>query len=467
MEGFITRAAGAPDSDWPESQVQLLLDTWLLTLFAVLLAVALPWFVNAFQIDFAAASAVLLALGALYVGLTFVSGLRTPAAAMRRRLLGLLNALGVIGLGVLWERSGGLQNPAFVLAFALPVVGASALSRWHPYATAVLAVLVTLAVALIQAPELRWYLAGAHGINHWLRGWFDGAAGGGAQGVLRGFYAPVQYDVVLLQVAAVLVLACAVASESLGNAFEKLLAHLREARAEAGRSQELWTRLVQELPLPALLLDAETRQILFHSRELTPFWPAGELLAGRGLFEVLQIAYPERLDELIGAEGGLASALMVRSGQTVRMARAHVRHIVYDARRLALVMLEDLSEPFCTAAALDTQEHPILVIDAPGRIRAANQAARALFPQISAGSEASHLLARVNGPGGVPRWWEPGLMGRRRLHVTLLRRTYLTTCTAVALPGEEQALYVVAFAPLLPAETAAVTPATATASAGR
>ena len=35
-----------PAREWADPQAQMLEDTWLLTLFAVLLAIALPWFVR-------------------------------------------------------------------------------------------------------------------------------------------------------------------------------------------------------------------------------------------------------------------------------------------------------------------------------------------------------------------------------------------------------------------------------------
>lgn len=455
MNATVDNAPSDSAAEWTASQAKLLQDTWLLTLFVVLLAVAVPWFVGGLQIDFAAASVALMALAAIYVVLVLTGESQAPSSTMRRRLITLLHMAGVVGLGWLWVRSAGLENPAFLLAFALPVIGAAALSRWQPYATAVLAIAVVSLGALAQAPELRWYAGGAHGVLSWLNSWF-GATAQADESVLPGFYAPVAYDVVLLQVFAILVLGCAVAAESMGNAFEKLLEHLRVARGDAARREELWTRLLLQLPLPALLVEAETQQILLTSRQLRPFWTGEEILEGRGLFDVFKSSYPERLQELISADGGVADAVVVQLHEGVRVARVHVRHVVFDGRRLALVMMEDTTDAFCTAAALDAQEHPFLVIDEQGRIVAANKPARALFPEISAGSEAQRVLVRANPAGAsASRWWEPGLTGRRRMHMTLLRRMYLTTCTTVALPGGDQALYVVAFAPLLPAEAAA------------
>src|SRR5213082_2876040 len=46
------------------------------------------------------------------------------------------------------------------------------------------------------------------------------------------------------------------------------------------------------------------------------------------------------------------------------------------------------------------------------------------------------------------RWWDPGLSGRRKMHVTVMRRVYQLTTSSVPLPGEDARLYVVAFLPV-------------------
>jgi len=41
----------------------------------------------------------------------------------------------------IWQHVGALQNPMFLTVFALPVVGAIFLSRWHPYLIAAVSVI--------------------------------------------------------------------------------------------------------------------------------------------------------------------------------------------------------------------------------------------------------------------------------------------------------------------------------------
>src|SRR5579863_9247859 len=256
-----------PPAPWADPRAQLLEDTWLLTIFAVLLATAFPWFVSAFNIDFAAVSKALLALGGVYVCMSMVTGLRHFTTRAHRRLIAVLNAAGITAMAFVWLYAGGLQNPVFLLAFVLPVIGSGSLSRWQPYLTATLAVVLVAGVSLSQDPELSWYAAGRTLVR--LLGAASPSAG--ASGAFLGFYAPVAYDLVLLEVFAILILACAVAAESINNSFGKLLEHLNGARADAASGQEMWSALMQRLPLPALLVDAESLEIVQTSEDLGAF----------------------------------------------------------------------------------------------------------------------------------------------------------------------------------------------------
>src|SRR5579862_6866064 len=179
---------GALPSEADDPQVQMLQDTWLLTLFAVLLATALPWFVSSFDVDFASASWRLLLLGIVYVGISAVANRSPEVSASRRRILIGLHSIAVIVLGLLWQRTGSLQNPVFLLAFVLPVIGAATLSRWQPYVSAALAVLVVGIVAIGEVPELRWHVGGLENVARWIVGSLQGEGLGGSHAAFPGFY---------------------------------------------------------------------------------------------------------------------------------------------------------------------------------------------------------------------------------------------------------------------------------------
>ena len=67
---------------------------------------------------------------------------RPFAGRWRGHALTLLDATGVVLIGVVWAHVGALQNPLFLTVFVLPVIGSIFLSRWHPFLIAALSVLV-------------------------------------------------------------------------------------------------------------------------------------------------------------------------------------------------------------------------------------------------------------------------------------------------------------------------------------
>ena len=430
---------------WHDPRVHLLDDTWLLTIFAILLGIALPWFVSGLHIDFAATAAGLLALAAVHVVLAAISGVR-PSSQSRGTLgLSSLHALGVAAMVFIWHHAGGLQNPLFLAVFALPVIGSIFLSRWQPYLMATLASLLVLLAASSEAPELRWYAPWLGTAGDWLETLL-GSARAGASLPFAAFYAPSQYFVVLLEVFVVMMFACAVAAEYLANVFDRLAAQMWTARAEAARSQELWATLVEQLPVAAVLLDAGTHEVVGASGiALKKFLTGAEGVVGRDFFEAIQFSYPEPIERLVDGADGVEPLCMVRFGGQLLATEIRVQHLAQHGRRFALLVINDTTEDFCVKAALDVAEYATLVADAQGRVVALNRPARALFGGASPGAEVSSLLPQAN-PGA--RWWDPGLSGRHKTHVTIMRRMYQVTTTAVALPGEDARLYVIAFLPM-------------------
>ena len=430
-----------PAPAWSDPRIHLLDDTWLLTIFAILLATAIPWLVSSLDIHFIAACLGLLALGAIHVCLTMIG--KPARTGERRPLLTALHAAGIVIVGFIWLHAGGLQNPAFLLVFVLPVVGAIFLSRWQPYLMALVAVLVAGAVALAQAPELRWYAPGLDAAGAWL------AAVLGQQGVATsapfpGFYAPSGYYVVLLEVFAIVMLSCAVAAEYLGTIFERLHSHVEDARAEAERGQEFWATLIEDLPLPALLVDADTLNIVCVSEQARRFCD-NEPASGSSLLEAIRFSYPEVIQELITRDGGVASLSIIKVADRLRETQIHVQLLAQQGRRLALVAIDDKTDELMVRAALDVVGQAVLVIDAHGRVLAFNKPAQALFASVERQSDAGRLLSL---PGLPSRWWEPGLSGRRKMQIEIGPRIYQVTCSASPLPGEEEPFYVVAFLPI-------------------
>jgi hypothetical protein len=427
-----------PAPTWTDPRIHLLDDTWLLTIFAILLATVVPWLVSALDINFVAACLGLLALGVIHISFTLIG--KPARAGERRPALASLHIAGIIVVGLIWSNAGGLQNPGFLIVFALPVVGAIFLSRWQPYLMALLAIVVVGAVALAQAPELRWYVPGLNAVGAWL------ATVLGQQGstAFPGFYAPSGYYVVLLEVFAILVFACAVAAEYLGTIFERLHVHVDVARAEAERGQEFWTTLIEQIPVPALLVDADTLHVVCASDRTSELCDDASI-AGRPLADVLRFSYPEMVQELITGMGGVAPTVMIKVGDRLVATEVRVQHTAQKGRRFALVVIQDQSVALTAQSALDVSGQAVLVIDSQARVLGFNKPAQALFAGVDKNVDASQLFSLTGMP---PRWWEPGLTGRRKMHIEIGPRVYQVTCSASPLPGEDERLYIIAFMPM-------------------
>jgi PAS domain-containing protein len=439
-----------------DARIHPLDDTWLLTIFTILPAIALPRFVSGVDIDFVATAVGLLALGAIHLGFTALSSRATRNPIRLTRTLSVLHALGVIAVAFIWQHAGGVQNPLFLMVFALPVIGATFLSRWQPYFVAALAAVMVALMASSQAPELRWYApAGLSAAADWLGGVLVKATGAGSL-PFAGFYAPSAYFVVLLEAFVTMLFACAVAAEYLGSIFERLQGQVSAAHAEAVRSQALWSALLEQLPLPAVLLDANTHEVMCASAPaMAKFFGGEESIVGRDFFQAIHFSYPEAVQKLIDGAGGVERLSMVRLGDQLLATEVRVQHLAQRGRRFALVMVNDTTEAFCVAAALDVAEHAALVADSHGRVLAFNKPARALFSGTAVGAEVSRLLPQFE---SGTRWWDPGLSGRRKMHVTVMRRVYQLTTSSVPLPGEDARLYVIAFLPVARVAAADQTP---------
>ncbi len=434
-----------PLPTWRDPRVHLLDDIWLLAIFAILLAVALPWLFSAFEIDVAHAGLGLVGLGALHFGFALASAPGRPRTAWRTRALSLLNALGIVGIGYVWQHTGGLQNPVFLAVFALPVIAAVFISRWQPYFMALLAIVVVALVAVADAPELRWYAAGLHGVGSWVTDVF-GRDPGSAGAPFPGFYAPSGYFLVLLEVFAILAIACAVAAEHLGAVFERMYAQAATARADAQRGQELWTTLIEQLPIPALLIDTDTLRVICASGQVGPsFCSLDQQVVGSELFKVICFSYPEVVQELIAGLGGMAPLAMIRVGEQIRVTDVRVQHVAQRGRRFALVLILDSTDEFIRRAALEAADHAALIVDPSGRVLGFNRQAAALFPDTQTGSDVAALLTHAGLAGDL---WQPQLSGKRRMLVQIPPRLFQVTISPVTLPGEEDKIQILAFLPV-------------------
>ncbi len=154
----------------------------------------------------------------------------------------------------------------------------------------------------------------------------------------------------LLQVFAILVLACAVASEYLGTIFERLHAHLDVARAEVESSQEFWSTLIEDLPVPAFLIEPDTLRIVCSSERAQAFCSTPPA-QNRSLLDTVRFSYPDMIQQLITGEAAASRrSRMIHVGDRLLATEVRVQHTSQQGRRLALVAIQDKTEEFTLCA---------------------------------------------------------------------------------------------------------------------
>jgi hypothetical protein len=170
---------------------------------------------------------------------------------------------------------------------------------------------------------------------------------------------------------------------------------------------------------------------------------------GRTLVESVRFSYPDLVEDLIGGSGGRLHGIVIHVGEQLRVADVRVQHVAHRGRRFALILIEDTTESFGIRTALDASEHAALVVDSRGTVVAFNKPALGLFSGVRIGAEVARLFAQ---PAASGHWWEPGLSGRRKMHMRIAPRIYQVTSSAVTLPGEDERIFVVAFLPVVRAD---------------
>jgi len=394
----------------------------VLTLVAAFASVAGPWFVQAIEVDMAAPTMALLCYLTAYLVLAGVADrMRTPGDM--RLATQVLQLSGILFLAVLWHLVGGVANPAFLLAFFLPVAASGVVLRgWQPYAAASISAVAVGAVTLAESPELRGYMIGASpqdaGSGALL------AAGGGAS------------SFVLLGAFTLMMMAGALVSETVAS-------HLVARRAaEAPTAQddeleELAQTILRATPAPTALVDTGTSKIVHASDSfLREMLLEPEDLLGRGLFQLLGFVEPERIRSLLES-GGEARHSVYRVNREARIADIRIRLMSHGGRLYAYLEVHDLGDQFCRQSALDGVDEPVIVLGSDQTLRYANRAAERVLGGLHFGLEASTALART----GLPRgWWKAG---PEEKWMEMYGRPYWVSSSTTWVPGELRFLTII------------------------
>lgn len=411
---------------------QVLDDGWLLMLVAVAAAVGIPWFLRSSQVDLGPVTWAVFLYGAGYLAVSRAIELYVGPRAKVPAFVA-LQVVAVVFLASVWHLAGNLQNPMFLMAFALPVVAtACVLPGAAALLLAALSVVAAIAVALVNAPQLRWYMSQigipVEALPLPLQG---------AQQAFPGLDMPAAYLFLMLVTFAVCLFAVALLSHSVAALLRDLQARLDASAAAITQAHSLAAEVIGAAPHPTVLVYTDTLNVAqasatFLARmELLP-----ESLPEKNLLGLVDFAYPEVVAELVAGEGGEVPLALYRVGGVAHLARVHVSIAHHAGARYACVTLEDVHQRVFGQAALDAASPALLVIGAGERVRAFNPAAAKLLPELREGIDAALLFGRDAGADGG--WWVLGPRAQRERPVVVAGRECQARCTSVDIGQHER-----------------------------
>jgi PAS domain-containing protein len=313
--------------------------------------------------------------------------------------------LGIVFLGVLWHLVGGLQNPMFLVAFALPVTASGILlSARATAASAVLSIVVAGLVAVAESPDLRFYLFELGLPVGFLNRFLPPRLPGPAWPFPRLLGEPA-YLCLLLAGFAVFQ-----TSAALLSCWMAAIARRRESRMRlTANAKEEVDSLFQEVAgsaaLPLVLVFADSGRVAYANMSFVKAMMLhGQEVAGRDLFALLDFQDSRALKTLF-ATGGEIPFCAYNVGPEARVGRVGVQPFAHRGEDYATVRFEELTDVFQLHAAWEASEDALVVIGADERLGYSNRAARELFGGVSPGLRATEALAW---PGLQDDWWRPG-----------------------------------------------------------
>jgi PAS domain-containing protein len=423
---------------------RLLDEVTVWTVVGVSVAVAVSWFLRGLPIDLGLAARAAFGFTLLYViAATLADRLHRPRALLVALLL--LQGSGIAFLGLFWHLAGGLQNPMFLLAFALPVIASGIVFwRWQPVVAAFLSVTTVTVVALVESPELRWYLFQLGTPLDRLLSWLPAAPR--RLEPLPGVALQPSYLVVVLVVFVVLQLLCGLLTEFLAQTLRQWHGRLASLAADGNGANGLFPAALKAAPTPAVLVLPDNGQLLLASDGFVKrMLLHGEDLRGKTLFDLIRFAEPGRVRALLQAGGGDLPFCLYQVGREARVAHLHVYTFRCQGSTYACISFGDRTDLFYLHTALQTIDEPLLVLGADDRLRYTNRAAEELFGELYFGMDVPPAL---NGAGLPERWWIALLAPAQTRRLRIRNAVYDVSRVVAQASEEAEAMSILRLSPV-------------------
>jgi diguanylate cyclase (GGDEF)-like protein len=206
-------------------------------------------------------------------------------------------------------------------------------------------------------------------------------------------------------------------------------AHERNAKR---RAETLFEAILRSSPDPAAVIDRGSLEIVDASESFARVSKNAQ--PGARLFDVLRLAHPERVEQLLRRGRGTAWYLVYEDGDQTRVANARVHTVDYQGVSYAYLVLEDVTEQHYLKAAFDAVPNAVLIISPQRTLLYANRVAEQLFEDLIPGADVTPFL---DFPALGEAWWTRPTPRHEESRVTLKDKPYEAAAVTFRFAGHE------------------------------
>jgi diguanylate cyclase (GGDEF)-like protein len=168
-------------------------------------------------------------------------------------------------------------------------------------------------------------------------------------------------------------------------------------RRDRRHAENLFQNVLRASPLPSVLVDRTTRQVVDGSDAFRrQFVTGSDYATDRSLFTLVEFSQPERIDQLVARGSGTAWYAVYYAGGIARMANVRCYTVEHEETSYAYLILEDVTEQHYLKAAFDAVPDAVLILSSQQKLLYANRTAEELFGELYFGADVAPLLGS---------WW--------------------------------------------------------------
>lgn len=414
----------------------------VMSLGVVFLTVGIPWFLGIINLNIVPVAWVIFGYALAYLVLATLTD-RLEERAQMLLSMQVLQSLGVVALALLWHLAGGMANPMFLMVFTLPVIASGVMMLgWQSYFLALISVIAVSIVAIVESPELKWYLT-VHSGRGW--DWLENSSIPFTSSIepFPDLETGLGFQLMILGVFSLFQFTSAALSGSLNNLLLRIHGRLQSSTRALEEIQGIFQSVLHAAPEPGLIIFADSKQVVYANESfIKGMLLKPEAILGKGLFEVMNFSQPERVAEVIEKGAGHVSFCTYYVEKEVRIANILVYRTEHVGTAYIYVGIQDLTDLYYLDATFNAMEDPLMVIGADNRLLYANKISESIVGKIFFGMDMTELLRL---PGMTKDWWQEKLMPTEKWKIESSNKPYEVTKKEVALPGASRSCVVLTF----------------------